>query len=47
MVMNFSHEKSVLYKFILKNGYNSSPLIHPKGLRTKLEIIETGIQIKK
>ena len=55
MVLNFSHEKSGHYKFILKNSYESSPLIYFKGLRTELEIIfkdgyidgETGNIIEK
>ena len=55
MVINFSHEKSGHYEFILKNDYNSSPLIYFKGIRTELEIIvkdgyvdgETGNIIEK
>ena len=55
IVINFSHEKSGHFKFLLKNDYKSSPVIYFKGLRTELEIIykdgyidgETGNIIEK
>ena len=39
LVINFPHEKSGHFKFILKNDYQSSPIIYFKGIRTELEII--------
>ena len=38
MVINFSHEKSGHFKFMIKNEETSSPVIYFKGLRILLEI---------
>lgn len=37
LVINFMHEKSGHYKYILKNDYQKSPVIYFKGIKTELE----------
>ena len=38
MVINFAHEKNGHFKFLLKNNFDSSPIIYFKGLRVEIEI---------